>query len=172
MVQRVLIGKFPDGGIGLRVSEPGYDVMSNPVDNRRLYFSSDWAEVLPVLVRGTFNISTNQNSVKVANYTYPGYIPFARFFYLEPAATTPSVPQGWTFKKGGVGLVGTTTQGVSQNAALYEHCPAAAFPPGQGSPYLRFEVRADGIYGAYMPWGTGSLATVSVAYLLFSMRAL
>lgn len=72
MAKRVLIGKFPDGGYGIRVSQPGYDVTSNPVDNEKLIFNSDWQSSLPVHAAGT--IAVNNNTV---TQTFPalGYIP-------------------------------------------------------------------------------------------------
>jgi|688.fasta_scaffold13803_6 hypothetical protein len=72
MTKRVLIGKFPDGGYGMRVSEPGYDVTSNPVNNERLVFSSDWQSLLPIHAVGTISVN---NSTASANFADLGYIP-------------------------------------------------------------------------------------------------
>lgn len=73
MTKRVLIGAFPDGGYGLRVSQPGYDVTSNPVDNEKLVFNSDWVGLLPVHVTGTTTCNATTVSVPFPNL---GYIPF------------------------------------------------------------------------------------------------
>lgn len=72
MVKRVLIGQFPDGGYGIRVSQPGYDVTSNPVDNEKLIFNSDWQSALPVHAVGT--IAVNNNTV-TQTFADLGYIP-------------------------------------------------------------------------------------------------
>lgn len=178
MAQRVLIGKFPDGGYGIRVSEPGYDVTSNPVDNARLTFSSDWAEVLPVLHRGTFSITNTEFAAKFADYPYPGYIPFARFFLLEPAVnstdslnftTTTVLPSGWTYQRGsrflGFSAVATT-------AAEIQDSPRSPATGNQGRlPYMRFEVRPDGVYAAYLNGPDGN-TPLTIAFLLFRMRAI
>lgn len=174
MVQRVLIGKFPDGGYGVRVSEPGYDVTSNPVDNARLTFSSDWAEVLPVLHRGSFSITNTQFAIKVADYPYPGYIPFGRFFLFEPAVVnggtlgTTNIPAGWTFKRGSRFFASTA---ISFTAAEWEDTPPTAPALGHAVSYLRFEVRPDGIYAAYLNGSAGN-TPLSIGFLLFRMRAI
>ncbi len=73
MVKRVLIGKFPDGGYGLRVSKPGYDVTSNPVNNEQMVFNSDWPDILSIYTMGTLNSG--------GSYTHGlGYIPFVAGF--------------------------------------------------------------------------------------------
>lgn len=72
MVKRILIGQLPDGGYGMRVSQPGYDVTSNPVDNEKLIFSSDWQSLLPVHATGTITVN---NSTVTQNFTNLGYIP-------------------------------------------------------------------------------------------------
>jgi hypothetical protein len=75
MTNRVLLGKFPDGGYGLRVSVPGYDVRSNPVDNELLVFNSDWANTLPILISGSAYVSPS--SFMRINFPSLGYTPFA-----------------------------------------------------------------------------------------------
>lgn len=73
MAKRVLIGKFPDGGYGLRVSKPGYDVTSNPVNNEQMVFNSDWQDILSIYAMGTLNSG--------GSYTHGlGYIPFVAGF--------------------------------------------------------------------------------------------
>jgi hypothetical protein len=56
MSARVLLGAFPDGGYGMRISQPGYDVNSNPIDNERLTFSTDWPQTAPILQSGIVDI--------------------------------------------------------------------------------------------------------------------
>lgn len=70
MVKRVLLGKFPDGGYGLRISDAGYDVTSNPVDNERLTFNSDWPAVLPIYVMGTASVNNSLTSIYYADLGY------------------------------------------------------------------------------------------------------
>jgi len=70
MTGRILLGRFPDGGYGLRVSQAGYDVTSNPVDNEKLVFNSDWPAVLPVYAKGIIYGSGT------ASYPDLGYVPF------------------------------------------------------------------------------------------------
>lgn len=74
MTKRVLIGQFPDGGYGLRVSQPGYDVTSNPPDNEKLVFNSDWPAVLPVYKTGSKSLYAGETYTET--YTDLGYIPF------------------------------------------------------------------------------------------------
>lgn len=105
MTNRVLIGKFPDGNYGVRVSKPGYDVTSNPVDNEQLAFNSDWSYMLPVLLGGTAVV--NATTVTV-NFGFDlGYIPFCSAFIVDPSFTylhhstnsmeqTPSIFDYWT----------------------------------------------------------------------------
>jgi hypothetical protein len=81
MSKRVLIGAFKDGGYGVRVSQPGYDVTSNPVDNSKLVFNSDWQDVLAFAVDTNGNPMTAGINAPTANtiYSYThnlGYIPF------------------------------------------------------------------------------------------------
>lgn len=73
MVKRVLLGKLPDGHYGLRISDPGYDVTSDPVDNEKLIFNSDWPAVLPIYQTGL--LMPNGSTVS-ASYPDLGYAPF------------------------------------------------------------------------------------------------
>lgn len=74
MVDRVLMGKFPDGGYGLRVSEPNYNVNSNPIDNERLIFNSDWSSLNPVILRGSATVSARGQQYVNFGFTLP-YVP-------------------------------------------------------------------------------------------------
>ena len=62
MVARVLLGKHPDGVYGLRVSEPGYDVLTNPLDPERMVFDSQWTALNPILLRGQATVSASTSS--------------------------------------------------------------------------------------------------------------
>lgn len=81
MVNRVLLGKFPDGinKYGLRISKSGVDVHDvNAVGyNENLVFSSDWPALLPIWAQGTMSIS---GSSVTAYYNDIGYIPFCAAF--------------------------------------------------------------------------------------------
>jgi hypothetical protein len=85
MTNRVLLGRFPDGRYGLRVSQPGYDVMSNPVNDENLYFNSDWSTLFPIYQRGSFTCYGDSSFSYSADAFFPnlGYIPFlvASFSY-------------------------------------------------------------------------------------------
>lgn len=77
MVKRILLGAFTEGGgkFGLRVSQAGYDVATNPVDNEKLVFNSDWPEVLPIYQTGSIAVPANTSTV--VNYPTLGYVPHA-----------------------------------------------------------------------------------------------
>lgn len=80
-MQRILLGAFPEGGgkFGLRVSQPGYNVASNPVDNEQLIFNSDWPAVLPIHQIGQVSVSGGVSY----DVTFPtlDYIPFVAALY-------------------------------------------------------------------------------------------
>lgn len=87
MTRRILIGPFPEGSgtYGVRVSQPGYDVMSNPVDNSKLVFNSDWQEVLAIANDASGNPLLRPINASAAGVIYPyshnlGYIPFVAAF--------------------------------------------------------------------------------------------
>lgn len=73
---RILLGAFPEGGgkYGLRVSQPGYNVLSNPVDDEQLVFNSDWPAVLPIHQTGTVTLTAGQT--QTINFPSLGYTPF------------------------------------------------------------------------------------------------
>lgn len=73
MTRRILLGAFPDGGYGLRVSQAGYDVASNPVNNERLIFNSDWPAVLPIYLVGTLTLTAGQT--QTVSFATLGYTP-------------------------------------------------------------------------------------------------
>ena len=79
MTKRVLIGAFPGGGYGVRVSKSGYDVTSNPVDQSQLTFNSDWKSMLPIYKRGS--VSVPNNTTQTISYTSLGYLPFILGYY-------------------------------------------------------------------------------------------
>ena len=83
MTKRLLLGAFPDGGYGLRISWPGYDVTSNPVDNEGLLFNSDWPGVLPIYLIG--NVSVSNSTVTVDFPDNLGYLPMASALMIDSA---------------------------------------------------------------------------------------
>ena len=88
MKRRILLGAFPDGGYGLRVSKPGWDVEMNPVNNAGMMFNSDWASCLPVHWRsGQFIIYTGQTLV--LSYADLGYTPFCAALYTNGSLLQP-----------------------------------------------------------------------------------
>lgn len=91
---RILIGKLPNGGYGLRVSQSGYDAGADPVDNERLIFSSDWPEVMPVYQVGSFaHRTTAQQGTVVTtliDFTSLGFIPFVDFIVKPDGNALPA----------------------------------------------------------------------------------
>jgi hypothetical protein len=90
MVQRVLIGKFPDGdssqyGYGLRISKPGYDVkVANP-DNEKLVFNSDWQNILAIATNSDGSLKVQGINASSPNTVYYydhnlNHIPFIAAF--------------------------------------------------------------------------------------------
>lgn len=68
MTNRVVIGQFPDGGYGMRISKPGYDVLSNPIKREKLMFDSNWDNTMNFDQTGVFYMygdgkTTNTSSV-------------------------------------------------------------------------------------------------------------
>ena len=95
MTRRVLKGPFPDGGFGMRVSEAGYDVMSNPVDPTRLNFSSEWPSMFPLHTAGQLasgNLFTGAGS-KTITFTSLGYVPLATIMFKGSVVQNYSTPQ-------------------------------------------------------------------------------
>lgn len=119
MAKRVLIGKFPDGGYGLRVSKSDYDVTSNPVDNEQLVFNSDWADVLGIYQTGTLSVSAGGTDTATHNL---GYIPFASAMlkvgtrdWENLQCANVASPFIVTFKQGG------NAESTSGQTNLYDH---------------------------------------------------
>ena len=85
MTKRVILGKCVDGNYALRVSKPGYDVTSNPVDNEQLIFNSDWGSAFPVYAKGVLtNLgppALDTSSVQTFTlFSDLGYIPIMDFY--------------------------------------------------------------------------------------------
>lgn len=79
MTGRVLLGDFPDGGVGLRCSKPGYGVHSNPPDPSQMVFDSSWGSVLPIhYMSGVFGLAPGQST----NIYYPTALSYYPFWQL------------------------------------------------------------------------------------------
>lgn len=89
MTNRVVLGQFPDGGFGLRVSEANYNVLSNPVDNAKLIFSSDWPSMFPIHVSDTFSLAAGASTVQP--YADLGFIPFGMWLWYFEGRWRPGV---------------------------------------------------------------------------------
>ena len=97
MTNRILIGDFPAGdnspaGKGIRVSQPGYDVMTPNPDNEKLHFNSDWPEVLPLHQRGLVYVPAN--TLTTVMFPNLGYIPFMSAL-INIGKTASAAGRGW-----------------------------------------------------------------------------
>jgi len=102
MVDGVNIGRFKDGGIGIRVSQPGYDGDSNPCDQSQLAFSSENA-ALPIWWQSG-NVPFSAGNTTTINFpsTLP-YTPFVSCMVTSEGIThVPNVYLDWS-AVGGVG---------------------------------------------------------------------
>jgi hypothetical protein len=81
-----LIGKFPDGQYGLRVGVPGYNILSNPVDDAQLYFSSEWPTTMYVHHQQLVNVPAapawNIAYANYYNYTN-GALPYTPYVMVD-----------------------------------------------------------------------------------------
>lgn len=75
MANRIVIGQMPDGSFGVRVSQAGYDVLSNPVDNEKLIFNSDWGSTVPLYLKGSYNKTSSETTLDTISFTSLGYVP-------------------------------------------------------------------------------------------------
>lgn len=94
MAGRILIGALPSGAYGVRISEAGYSVSTQPPDNERLIFSSEWDEVLPIhqAMSFTHRTTAQQGTLVTQTISYPslGYIPFVDFFVRGNGDAVPA----------------------------------------------------------------------------------
>ncbi len=67
MANRVVMGELPGGGIGLRVSRPGINVLSTGLNPNQLAFDSAWPNTMRVVTSGNRSIGSAPGSVTV-NY--------------------------------------------------------------------------------------------------------
>lgn len=75
MANRIAIGQMPDGSYGMRVSMAGYDVLSNPVDNEKLIFSSDWPATFPIYAKGSYTKSSSRTTTDTVAFAGMGFTP-------------------------------------------------------------------------------------------------
>lgn len=138
MARRVLLGAFPDGGYGLRVSKPGWDVEMNPVNNAGMMFNSDWASCLPIHWRsGAFSIGAG--AAFSLGYADLGYVPFVAAIYQNP------VGAGWATVTGGYAIshYSTTEPGLAiQALSNYVWVANNTYSPTIGLSIVVFKVPA------------------------------
>lgn len=79
LIPRIRLGQQSDGTYGLRVSEAGYDVTTNPIDNERLLFNSDWAMTFPIWYQFSVSISASMGAAAQVFFPDCGFIPWASF---------------------------------------------------------------------------------------------
>jgi hypothetical protein len=96
-----LIGKFPDGQYGLRVGVPGYNILSNPVDDAQLYFSSEWPTTMYVHHQQLVNVPASSfTAADILYFDYTnGPLPYTPYVMVDvkyPASAlgASTVPAG------------------------------------------------------------------------------
>ncbi|MDB5597368.1 MAG: hypothetical protein JWM36_4329 [Hyphomicrobiales bacterium] len=96
---RILIGKIPGANYGIRISQTGYNAASNPVDQEKLLFNSDWGEIMPIHQVGSFvHRTTAQQGTEVnqlVSYPTLGYVPFVEFYAQGNGDALPAGSDIW-----------------------------------------------------------------------------
>lgn len=121
MTERIILGNLGGGVYGLKVSLPGFSVLtSDPDDPEQTSFYSQWTDVMSVLSIGYG--SSNSNLPTDVAVPDPGFIPWIEArtisgttvydertpFAWNPAASTPSYDGlGIGSKRGKITLPGT-----------------------------------------------------------------
>jgi hypothetical protein len=59
MANRVVLGALPGGGSGLRVSRPGYDVLSTSLTQKQVAFDSRWPAAMRLVKSGSATTSSS-----------------------------------------------------------------------------------------------------------------
>lgn len=67
MVNRVVLGALPGGGVGLRVSRPGFDVLNTALTGKQIAFDSRWAASGRVVTMGAVSVP-NTDSATTVNF--------------------------------------------------------------------------------------------------------
>lgn len=119
MARRVALGNFPDGNAGLRVSQPSYDVLSNPVDNTQLMFNSDWGACLPIHC-AFIDVSLGSTAVTLPYPEDLGYTPFSAYAWYASSWGT-----GWFPANTGGAGASSTAGGPGSAIATYDATDAA-----------------------------------------------
>lgn len=97
MSRRVVLGKYLNGTMGLKVSRPGFDALTDDdSDPNKFSFNSQWTNIVPVHQVGIVgpNPVTFENSAPYSDWVNVahnlGYIPFidARAFYPQGYQTS------------------------------------------------------------------------------------
>ncbi|GEP05572.1 hypothetical protein [Methylobacterium oxalidis] len=96
MAQRVIVGRHPDGAVGLFISRPGVNVGDvGSGDYNNLWFSTQFANVGTVLAKGTCGL--NQD----VWFGDPGYVPLIRFEEWTGSAAITYPNFGFPFSANG-----------------------------------------------------------------------
>jgi hypothetical protein len=75
--RRVVLGKQLDGTMGLRVSLPGFDALTdNGDDVHKFSFNSNWTDIIRTVQFGLISVPTIITSQATVAFPDQGYIPF------------------------------------------------------------------------------------------------
>lgn len=84
MVQRVVLGPLPGGGVGLRASRPGFNVLDPNLTGKQLAFDSRWTKVERVFKRDMISLGSGQPHTVSFGTTF-SVIPTVLFMYRPQA---------------------------------------------------------------------------------------
>ena len=71
MANRTLLGRFPNGEYGLRISRPGHNVLDMGLAPKNLAFDSRWPKALKIVKKGT---TTNRQTVSFPSLSEPPFV--------------------------------------------------------------------------------------------------
>jgi hypothetical protein len=111
MVDGVNIGNFADGNRGIRVSDAGYDGDSNPCDQSRLAFSTEWPTCLPIFWQSG-NVAFSAGSTTTISFPSTlGYTPMISVMITAGGVTyAPNMHESWSSSSSGVYAQAMTIQ--------------------------------------------------------------
>lgn len=170
---RIIVGRLPSDAYGMRVSIPGYDASSHPVDDQKLIFSSEWPDVMPIHARGSFvhRSTTNQGNTVTQEIDMPsplGYVPFCDFTVRGNGDALPAgtdlYPSDRYYPYGGMSLFYWDGSGNVTTA-------------GDANAYLRLNVTATKICArSFVRWISGSSTqgiprTWTIYYTIYRKQA-
>jgi hypothetical protein len=141
MTNRVVMGNLPGGSSGLRVSRPGYDVLTHPVEPRGLAFDSGWTSALKVFMSGSVSVPSTTSAFQYVT------VGFGTTFSAPPIClvwcTNPTGTYAWANSNN---FMDQTMVGFSgwTNESVYSACKIST----SSMRFLRFST--DTNYGAYV----------------------